>query len=130
MSDDMATCGAGLAHHAAVPLRMAAYLAELGKTLELHRRMLVLRDPAAKHEDDVYRELAASYRDLAARLAAAATRMAAQRDLPMGEHDESKWTDAHVQAFTHFVQEQSALASLLRDAAVEGEQMLASMTQG
>jgi hypothetical protein len=48
--------------------------------------------------------------------------------LPMGAHDETKWTDVHVQAFTRFVHEQSALASRLREAAAEGEQMLASMT--
>jgi hypothetical protein len=128
MSDE-SSCGAGLAHHAGVPLRIAAYLKQLGETLELHRAMLVLKDPASQREDDVYRALAASYREIAAGLEETATRMAAQRGLPMGEHDESKWSDTHVQAFTRFVHEQSALAALLREAAAEGEQMLASMTQ-
>jgi hypothetical protein len=128
MSDE-ATCGAGLAQHAPVPLRIAAYIAELAETLDLHRTMLVLTDPASKRKDDVYAELATSYRQIAARLKDTASRMAAQRELPMGAHDEGKWTDAHVEAFTRFVQAQSALASLLREAAARDEEMLASMTE-
>jgi uncharacterized protein YndB with AHSA1/START domain len=121
------SCGAGLAQHATVPRRVAIYLAELAETLELHRAMLVLDDANSKKEDDVYRELAASYRDIAAKLREAADRMSAQSDLPMGTHDESKWTDAHVKAFARFVHEQGALASVLRVAARRDEQMLASM---
>lgn len=107
--------------------RVAVYLAELAETLELHREMIVLDDPASKKEDDVYRELAASYRDLAAKLRDAADRMAAQRDLPMGPHDGTKWTDKHLKAFSRFVHEQGALVSVLRVAAARDEQMLASM---
>lgn len=121
------TCGAGLAQHASVPRRMAVYLTELAETLELHRRMLVLEDPNAKHEDDVYRELAASYRDIATRLGETASRMSAQHTLPMGEHDVSKWTDVHMKAFTRFVHEQGALASVLQVAAARDGRMLASM---
>src|SRR5687767_10345011 len=64
---------------------------------------------------------------IAARLRVAADRMSAQRGLPMGTHDQSKWTDAHMKAFARFVHEQGALASLLRVAAERDEQMLASM---
>jgi hypothetical protein len=110
-----------------VPRRVAIYLAELAETLELHRAMLVLDDVNSRKEDDGYRELAASYRDIAAKLREAADRMFAQSDLPMGTHDESKWTDAHVKAFARFVHEQGALASVLRVAARRDEQMLASM---
>jgi uncharacterized protein YndB with AHSA1/START domain len=124
---EASTCGAGLAQHAAVPRRVAIYLAELAKTLELHRAMLVLDDANSKKEDEVYRELAASYRDVAAKLRAVADCMSAQSDLPMGTHDESKWTDAHMKAFARLVHEQGALASVLRVAARRDEQMLASM---
>ena len=124
---DVATCGAGLAQHAAVPRRMAIYLAELAETLELHRAMLLLEDSNAKVEDDVYRELSASYRNIAAQLQETAQRMAAQVTLPMGAHDESKWTDKHMKAFFNFVHEQGALASVLRMAAARDEQMLTSM---
>lgn len=124
---EVPSCGAGLAQHAAVPRRVAVYLAELAVTLELHREMIVLDDPASKKEDDVYRELAASYRDLAAKLRDTSDRMAAQRDLPMGPHDGTKWTDKHLKAFSRFVHEQGALVSVLRVAAARDEQMLASM---
>jgi uncharacterized protein YndB with AHSA1/START domain len=120
-------CGVGLAQHAAVPRRVAIYLAELAETLELHRTMLVLDETGSREEDGVYRDLAARYRDIAARLREAADRMSAQRDLPMGVHDESNWTDTHLKAFARFVHEQGALASLLQAAATRDEQMLASM---
>jgi uncharacterized protein YndB with AHSA1/START domain len=124
---DTPTCGAGLAQHAPVPKRIAVYLSELAETLELHRAMLVLSDANSKREDEVYSALATSYRDIAARLQDTADRMSAQRDLRMGAHDESKWTDAHMKAFKRFVHEQGALASVLRVAAVRDEEMLASM---
>ena len=124
------TCGAGLAQHAGIPRRIAIYLAELAQTLELHRAMLVLDDANSKKEDDVYRDLAASYRSIATELEATAGRMSAQYALPMGAHDESKWTDAHMKAFSRFVYEQATLASLLRTAATRDAQMLASMQRG
>jgi hypothetical protein len=124
------SCGAGLAQHATVPQRIAIYLAELGETLELHRAMLVLDDPDARQEDGVYRDLAGSYRAIAASLTETAARMAAQRDLPQGKHDESKWSDAHMKSFARFVHEQGALATVLRVAAARDEEMLASMRQG
>jgi uncharacterized protein YndB with AHSA1/START domain len=124
---DTPSCGAGLAQHAPVPKRIAVYLSELAETLELHRAMLVAGDANSKREDEVYSALATSYRDISARLRETADRMADQRDLPMGAHDESKWTDTHMKAFARFVHEQGALASVLRVAAARDEQMLASM---
>jgi uncharacterized protein YndB with AHSA1/START domain len=121
------SCGAGLAQHAPVPKRIAIYLSELAETLELHRAMLVREDANSKHEDEVYSALATSYRDIAARLRDTADRMSAQRDLPMGAHDETKWSDTHMKAFSRFVHEQGALASVLRVAAMRDEEMLASM---
>ena len=89
--------------------------------------MLVLDDSRSKNENDVYRDLAVRYRDIAATLREAADRMSAQHDLPMGAHDQSKWTAKHMKAFARFVHEQGALASVLRVAAGRDEQMLASM---
>jgi uncharacterized protein YndB with AHSA1/START domain len=57
LPSDASTCGAGLARHAAVPRRIAIHLAELARTLELHREMLVLDEPLSRAEDDVYRGL-------------------------------------------------------------------------
>jgi uncharacterized protein YndB with AHSA1/START domain len=124
---EVPTCGAGLAQHAAVPRRIAVYLGELAETLELHRAMLLLEDPNSKLEDDVYRELAGSFRAIAGQLQDASSRMSAQATLPMGAHDESKWTDKHMKAFERFVHEEGALASVLRVAAARDEEMLASM---
>lgn len=123
------SCGAGLAQHAPVPRRVASYLAELAETLELHRSMLLLDDAKSKHEDAVYRDLALSIRGIATQLHEAAERMAGQQDLPMGAHDESRWTDQHQRAFSRFVREQSALAGLLQVAAARDEEMLASMQE-
>jgi uncharacterized protein YndB with AHSA1/START domain len=124
---ETATCGAGLAQHAAVPRRVALYLAELAETLELHRALLVLEEPNAKLEDDVYRDLSANFRSLATQLKETAGRMSAQAALPMGTHDVSQWTDKHMKAFSRFVHEQGALATVLRVAAARDEEMLASM---
>lgn len=126
---EVATCGDGLAQHAGVPRRVAIYLGELAETLELHREMLVLDDPASKKEDEVYRDLVRRFRDIGGKLLEAAERMAAQRDLPMGAHDVSKWMDSHMKAFGRFVHEQGALASVLRAAAARDEQMLAGMQE-
>jgi hypothetical protein len=89
----------------------------------------VLEDANSRKEDDVYRDLAVSYQRIAAELRATAERMSAQRDLPMGAHDESRWSDTHMAAFSRFVHEQGALASVLRTAAARDEQMLASIQQ-
>ncbi len=124
---EAATCGGGLAQHAVVPRRFAIYLSELAQTLELHRAMLVIGDAASRAEDDVYRELGETYRHIAAQLDQAAERMSAQRELAMGAHDESKWTDDHLKAFGRFVHEQGALLSVLRAAAERDEAMLRSM---
>lgn len=124
---EIATCGAGLAQHAAVPRRVAIYLGELAATLELHREMLVVDDPASKGEDEVYSDLVARFRDIGARLLEAADHMAGRRDLPMGAHDVSKWSDRHMKAFGRFVHEQGALASVLSAATARDEQMLAAM---
>jgi hypothetical protein len=128
--DDVMTCGKGLAHHADAPLKMAEMLSALADTLELHRTMLVLTDPRSKKEDEVYHELAEQFGEVAKKLERAARDMEAQRPLRMGDHDESKWGDAHVDSFTKFVRAQSALAALLAENAPRDEKMLKSMLGG
>ena len=125
--DAPATCGIGVARHAAIPGKIGVMFEGLAETLELHRKLLVLEDPKSRKEDDVYRELAATFRELAQQITGAAARMAAQRDLPMGAHDEKAWGDDHLRAFEKFVGAQGRLLALLRLAAVSDEAMLASM---
>jgi hypothetical protein len=128
-ADSANTCGIGVAQHATIPAEIAVLFEGLGETLELHRTMLVLDDANARREDEVYRELAAAWRDIAERVQRAAAMMVAQRDLPMGAHDETKWGDAHVRAFEKFVNAESRLLALLRVAANQDEAMLAGLTK-
>jgi uncharacterized protein YndB with AHSA1/START domain len=125
--DDAPTCGVGVAQHSAIPAKVGVMFEGLAETLELHRKMLVTSDPDSRKEDEVYRELAASFRDIAERVHSAARRMAAQRDLPMGAHDESAWGADHLRAFEKFVGAQGRLLALLRVDAVRDEAMLRSM---
>ena len=125
--DDAPTCGIGVAQHAAIPAAFAEMADGLARTLILHRRMLRLEDAAARQEDDVYRELGEMWTRIASLVKEAAARMEAQRELPMGAHDESAWGHEHVAAYETFVTSQSRLLALLRIAAPRDEQGLAAM---
>jgi hypothetical protein len=128
-SPDTSTCGSGIAQHGAVPAAIGIMFDGLAQTLELHRRMLVMSDPNAQLEDQVYKELAASWREIAQLVEKTAAKMLAQRELPMGAHDEKAWGEAHVRAFEMFVSGQSQTLALLQVAAERDEKMLASMTK-
>jgi uncharacterized protein YndB with AHSA1/START domain len=125
--DEAPTCGIGIAQHASGPAQIGVMFSALAETLELHRTMLVLDDPNARKEDAVYRDLAARWAQIATLVSQAAATMSAQHDLPMGAHDQTRWTDAHVRAFEKFVNGESRLLSLLRAAAERDEAILASM---
>lgn len=125
--DGAPTCGVGVARHAVIPAKIGVMFEGLAETLELHRKMLVMDDSNAREEDQVYQELAASWRQIAELVQKAAAKMAAQRDLPMGAHDQAAWRDEHLRAFEKFVTGQTQALSLLRVAAERDETMLASM---
>jgi len=125
--DEAPTCGIGVARHAAIPAKIAVMFAGLAETLELHRKLLVAGDPSSHKEDEVYRELAAEWREIAQRVQRAAASMAAQRDLPMGAHDETAFGADHLRAFEKYVSAEGQLLALLRLAAARDERMLASM---
>ena len=127
LTPETPTCGAGLAQHAVIARRIATYLTELAETLELHRELLIEGGPHSMTEDLVYRELTARHHHLANRLQDVADYLSQQLDLPMGAHDNTRWSDRHQKAFARFVQEQDALASVLRVASQRGQRMLASM---
>jgi len=122
------TCGIGLAQHATIPTKIGVMFEGLAETLELHRQMLVLDDPNSRKEDEVYRALAAGWKDIAQRVEKTAAQMAAQRELPMGAHDQTAWREAHLKAFEKFVKAQTQVIALLRVAAERDEKMLASIT--
>lgn len=125
--DDAPTCGIGVAQHASVPAKVAVMFEGLAETLELHRKMLMLDDPNARKEDEVYRELAVTWAQIAQQVRRVAADMAAQHDLPMGAHDEAAWGAEHLRAFEKFVNAQSQVLTLLRRAAERDEKLLASM---
>lgn len=123
-----ATCGAGVAQHASIPLKLADMFDGLSETLDLHRTMLVTTaDEHSRREDAVYQELATQWRQIASLVRTTARMMREQRELPMGAHDESAWGERHLRAFEQFVTSQSQVLALLRVAAEHDEQMLASM---
>jgi hypothetical protein len=125
--DEAPTCGIGVAQHAAIPAQIGVMFEHLATTLDVHRRMLVLDDANARKEDEVYRALAASWKEIASLVQKATAEMAAQRDLPMGAHDETAWGDDHLSAFEKFVNAQTQVLALLRVAAERDQEMLAAM---
>jgi uncharacterized protein YndB with AHSA1/START domain len=127
LPDDAPTCGIGIAEHATIPARIAVMFEGLAETLELHRQMLVPTDANARKEDEVYRDLASRWKQIAELITQAAQEMAAQRELPMGAHDETAWGDAHIRAFEKFVNGQLQVLALLRVAAERDQRMLTSM---
>jgi uncharacterized protein YndB with AHSA1/START domain len=127
--DEAPTCGIGLAQHATIPAKLGVMFEGLAETLELHRQMLVLDDPNSRQEDEAYRALAARWKDIAQLVKKTAAEMAAQRELPMGAHDETAWGDAHLKAFEKFVRAQTQALALLRVAGARDQEMLASMTK-
>jgi uncharacterized protein YndB with AHSA1/START domain len=125
--DEAPTCGVGVAQHAAIVAAAGAMFEGLADTLALHRQMLRGDEPATRQEDGVYADLAERWSRIRTQVQEAAAFMEAQRDLPMAEHDESAWGDAHLRAFDKFVTAQSHLFALLRVAVPRDEKMLASM---
>ena len=65
-----ATCGAGLAHNAAVPAKLADVAGTLARNLDAHIPALDLGDPDAAREYDVYERLGDRLDDDRAMLAA------------------------------------------------------------
>jgi hypothetical protein len=127
---DPPTCGQGVAANATLPAKLAELIAAVAGNLEAHMPSLDRADPAAAREHDAYRELAAEHRDLAARLQRTAEHMAAQRDLPMGRHDESVPAGPEVRAaFEHLIDVQAQLAELLRERLELHRAMLAAAGQ-
>jgi hypothetical protein len=65
--------------------------------------------------------LAARWTQIAEQVSQAASLMAAQRELPMGSHDNKAWGDEHLRAFEQFVTGQAQVLALLRVAAERDE---------
>jgi hypothetical protein len=123
------TCGAGLAEQSVLPRTLGELVGSVAEILEVHMTALDPDDQNARREHDVYKTLAQEHRETAARLRATADRMAAQRDLPMGRHDEQAMAGPRVrETFETYVRTKQKLLALLRQAEVQDQELLAAMS--
>ena len=124
------TCGAGLAHNAAVPAKLADVAGTLARNLDAHIPALDLDDPDAAREHDVYERLGDRLRRAAAELEVAGAEMAAARDLPMGRHDMAAITTPEVlEAFEDYVAAEGELHALLGVRLADDRAMLAAIRE-
>jgi hypothetical protein len=125
---DEATCGKGLAEHAALPAKLAELVAALAENLELHQKTLDLSDESSRKEHDAYVKLAQEYRSIAMQLKTTAARMASYRDLPMGRHDERMMAAPEIRdAFARFVRLERELLILVQSAVARDQEMVTAM---
>ncbi len=128
-TDDVPTCGKGLAEHSAIPAKVAELIAALAGNLEVHQPTLDLSDERSRRELDAYVKLARAHRAIAAQLREAAEQMASYRDLPMGRHDERALAGRRVvDAFANFVRVERELLALLQTSAERHGAMLRAIT--
>jgi hypothetical protein len=104
------TCGEGMAQYAAVPERTADLFDAMADNLEIHTRSVRPDDPEA----EAWTRIAQRHRTVAGGLREAARDMAAQRDLPMGPHDEALAASADARAaLERFERARAELAAVL-----------------
>jgi hypothetical protein len=126
--DEQPTCGQGVAAHSLLPAGLAEVTDAVAADLEVHTKALDLDDQAARQEHAVYLRLAGAHRQAAAQLRAIAEDMAAQRELPMGTHDEQVLASPEiVEAFQRFVAAKQELLALLQQLLEQDRRMLAEM---
>lgn len=124
-TDEPWTCGKGLAEHAAIPAKMAAFLNALAENLDAHVPTIDTSDANGRMERDAYVGLATEYAEIAAGLGRTAERMRSYRDLPAARHHENALSEPGLaQAFEMFVALETELADLLSAAAESDGQLL------
>jgi hypothetical protein len=124
--EEQPTCGQGVAEHSVLPARLAEVTDAMAANLGAHTKALDPDDEAARQEHAVYLRLARGHRQAAAELRAIAEDMAAQRELPMGRHDEKVLGSPEiVEAFQRFIAAKQALLILLQELLEQDQRMLA-----
>lgn len=122
------TCGQGVAEHSVLSARLAEVADAVAANLEVHTKALDPDDEAARQEQAVYLRLVGAHRQAAAQLRAIAEDMAAQRELPMGRHDERVLASPEiVEAFQRFITAKQELLVLLQEFLEQDRRMLAEM---
>jgi hypothetical protein len=126
--DERPTCGQGVAEHSVLPAGLAEVAEAMAANLEIHTKALDRDDEAARQERAVYLRLARAHRQAAAGLRAIAEDMSAQRELPMGRHDEKMLASPEVvETFQRFVMAKQELSVLLQQLLEQDRRMLAEM---
>ena len=119
------TCGQGLAHHAALPAKLADVFDAIAGNLEMHVTALYPKAKASRPEFDAYVALATEYRELESRLRALAVQMEGYRDLPMAVHDMSIMTSPRTaQALERLAGQEESLAAVLSEHVEQYRRML------
>jgi hypothetical protein len=112
--NDQATCGRGLAAHAAFPSVVGDVMSSMADVLAHHMTALDLGDPNTRAEYEAYGALVEAHRASAEQLRSISLRMAGSRDLPMGRHDEAVMGSADgAGRFASLVRHEQALHTLL-----------------
>jgi hypothetical protein len=125
--DQQPTCGQGLAQHAGVPAKIAAFLTSLAENLDAHVPTIDVSDSSGRAERDAYVGLTTEYTAIAARLDATAKQMSRYRDLAAAGHDPEALSDPRIlELFESFVTIESELAELIRGSADRDREALRS----
>ena len=128
--EDPQTCGAGLAHNAVLPAKMADVIAALANVLRSHLPTIDTSAEAGRQEYEAYVMLARRYDTIASELGSTAAQMAACRDLPMAPHIEAALTDPRLLAtFETYVQRAGDLLESLSARVESDRSMLAEWQQ-
>ena len=124
--EEQPSCGQGVAEHPVLPARLAGVTDAMAANLEAHTKALDPDEEAARQEHAAYLRLARGHRQAAAELRGIAEDMAAQRELPVGRHDEKALASPEiVEAFQRFVAATQALQVLLQELLEQDQRMLA-----
>lgn len=116
-----------MAASAEVPLRWQALMDHVAGNMDAHATWVGTATPAAKHEHDALRQVAAAYRAMAWAAGSAAQAMQAMKDLPPAPHDPARRDAA---AWNRWMRDkirmQRELAAMLERHAAASEQALAT----
>lgn len=128
--DQPMTCGQGLAHHAALPGRLAHVFAAIAENLETHLTALDPTNKGSRREFDAYVALATEHREIESRLRALAVQMESYRDLPMAEHDMTVLNSRDASnALERLMAQETELAALLQEWVEQYQGMLKASTR-
>lgn len=127
--ENQPTCGQGLAEHSVLPSKLGELIASLAENLELHMKVLDLKDQDSRKEHYAYLELSRAHREIAGHLKATGKKMAGYGDLPMGGHDQKTMSNPKLlEAFEKFVALEQELLTLLQKKVARDRKMLVEMS--